>query len=326
MTQKIDPGPWEPYADEAAHYSYVRCLELGRIYEAVRVTHEKDGGQAEFLHQVFFIAEYSEPELVEILRGFGYESLDAYVSELNQSGFVIGPDGKIDRRKSPAWYIDYMHLASLMAEHFEGRRMPAKTADRLARSIVGERPYTVEPIQTRQVFAGQLVSVPLSEGEMEMPLKRLCPPPEPVCRTACFYAWHDLDHLCSALLSGFFHRPVTAQAIVGASVENWELGLSAPISKEEQHALLNALQASDFDWDANDCGEYPVWGLSQGLSEKLIARMIPGPLEETTCSERGVWLICGKAEPECSAGNAGSTFLEQDELLGKRLLDGGGEQ
>ena len=144
MTQKFDPGPWEVYAGEAAHYSYVRCLELGRIYETVRATHEKDGGQAEFLHQVFFMAEYSEPELVEILRGFGYESLDAYVSELNQSGFVIGPDGKIDRRKSPAWYIDYMYLASLMAEHFEGRRIPVQEADRLARSIVGECPDTAE--------------------------------------------------------------------------------------------------------------------------------------------------------------------------------------
>lgn len=318
MTQKIIPGPWEAYADEASHYSHVRCLEPDSIYEAVRVTHEKDGGQAEFLHQVFFMAEYNEPELVEILRGLGYENLDACVSDQNQGGFVIGSDGKIDRRKSPAWQIDYMYLASLMAEHFEGRRMPAETADRLARSIVGEHPDIVEPIQTRQVFAGQLVSVPLSEGEMEMPLKRLCPPPEPVCRTARFYAWSDLDHLCSALLSGFLHRPVTAQAIEDASLGNWELGLSAPISKEEQHTLLNALQASDFEWDANDCGEYPVWGLSQGLSEKLIARMIPDPLEETTCSERGVWLICGKAEPECSSAH--------DELPEKGMPDGGDEQ
>lgn len=159
-----------------------------------------------------------------------------------------------------------------------------------------------------------------------MTLKYLNPPPEPVRRTAYFYTWHDLNHLCSALLSGFFHRPVTAQAIEDDSPENWELELTAPISKEEQHALLNVLQASDFDWDANDYGEDPVWGLSQGLSEKLIARMIPGPLEEAVCSECGVWLICGKAEPECSAGNAGSTLWDQDDLLGKGLPDGGDKQ
>ena len=167
MTPKIDPGPWEAYADEAAHYSYVRCLEPGKIYEAVRVTHEKGGEQAEFLHQIFFMAEYSEPALVEILRGFGYETLDAYVSELNQSGLVVGPDGKIDRRKSPAWYIDYMYLASLMAEHFEGRRMQVQEADRLARSIVGEYLDTAAPIQIKRVFAGQQVTIPLTEDGVE---------------------------------------------------------------------------------------------------------------------------------------------------------------
>lgn len=37
------------------------------------------------------------------------------------------------------------------------------------------------------------------------------------------------------------------------------------------------------------------------LSEKLIARMIPGPLEETICSGRGLWLICGDAKPDYPA-------------------------
>lgn len=37
------------------------------------------------------------------------------------------------------------------------------------------------------------------------------------------------------------------------------------------------------------------------VCRKLIVRMIPGPLEKAVCLERSVWLICGKAEPECSA-------------------------
>ena len=74
--------------------SYVRCILPGEIYEAVRVTHEKDGQQAEFLHRIFFMPEYSEPDLEEILRGFGYESLDAYVSEQNQSGFYSSLKGR----------------------------------------------------------------------------------------------------------------------------------------------------------------------------------------------------------------------------------------
>ncbi|MCI9350151.1 MAG: hypothetical protein HFF83_13180 [Oscillibacter sp.] len=94
MAQQIAPSPWEPYAGEAKHCSYVRCILPGEIYEAVRVTHEKDGQQAEFLHRIFFMPEYSEPDLEEILRGFGYESLDAYVSEQNQSGFYSSLKGR----------------------------------------------------------------------------------------------------------------------------------------------------------------------------------------------------------------------------------------
>lgn len=167
MTYQIDPGPWESYAEEADHYSYVRCIVLGEVYEAVRVTHEKDGQQAEFLHQVFFMPEYNEVALVEILREFGYESLDAYVSELNSSGFVVKPNGKIDRKKSPAWYIDYMYLVSLMAEHFEGRKLPVQTADRLARSIVGEYLDAQASVQIKRVFAGQQVAITLSNEEVE---------------------------------------------------------------------------------------------------------------------------------------------------------------
>lgn len=58
MNQKIHPGPWESYSDEAAHYSYVRCLEQGTLYEVVRVSREKDCQTAEFLHQIIFMKEY----------------------------------------------------------------------------------------------------------------------------------------------------------------------------------------------------------------------------------------------------------------------------
>ena len=43
MNEKNYSIPWEQYAGEAEHYSYVRCLDLGQIYEVVRVTHEKHG-------------------------------------------------------------------------------------------------------------------------------------------------------------------------------------------------------------------------------------------------------------------------------------------
>lgn len=48
------PGEWENYADETEHYCYVRCLDLGKMYEAVCVRHINGTDDANYLHQVFF--------------------------------------------------------------------------------------------------------------------------------------------------------------------------------------------------------------------------------------------------------------------------------
>ena len=101
MNQEIHPAPWELYTDESTHYSYVRCLNYATHYEVVRVTHDQDGPQAEFVHQIIFMIEYDEAALVEILQNFGYTSLDAFVCETNHAGassagFIRKPDGSID--------------------------------------------------------------------------------------------------------------------------------------------------------------------------------------------------------------------------------------
>ena len=167
------PSPWEQYSDEATHYSYVRCLGLGTLYEVVRVTHDKNGQQAEFVHQVIFMAEYDEQALVEILKGFGYDSMDAFVYEVNHAdvdptGFVTRADGSIDREASSAWWIDYMLLASLMAEHFTGREMSVETADALAKSIVETTCDPCSPFCIQRTFIDQPVSIPLTEAEVNM--------------------------------------------------------------------------------------------------------------------------------------------------------------
>lgn len=167
------PSPWEQYSDEAAHYSYVRCLGLGTLYEVVRVTHDKNGQQAEFVHQTIFMAEYDEQTLVKVLKAFGYDSLDAFVCEVNHAdvdpaGFVTRADGSIDREASSAWWIDYMLLASLMAEHFTGREMSSEAADALAKSIVET---TCDPHSTfciQRTFIDQPVSIPLTKAEVDM--------------------------------------------------------------------------------------------------------------------------------------------------------------
>lgn len=171
MEQRLLPAPWETYADNADHYSYVRCLDLGNLYEVVRVTHDKHGQQAEFVHRLIFMAEYDEPAMAEILREFGYENLDAFVREENSAdtdpaGFIARQDGSIDRAASPSWWIDYMLLASLMAEHFDGRIMAVQAADNLARAVIKENPIAPSPFCIRRTFGGQLVTIPLKEAEI----------------------------------------------------------------------------------------------------------------------------------------------------------------
>lgn len=169
MQQIVLLAPWNSYADAVDHYCYVRCLDVGNLYEVVRVTHDKHGQQAEFVHQVIFMTEYSEPALAEILRGFGYEKLDAFVCEAkgtgtDPAGFTVRQDGSIDRAASPSWQIDYMLLASLMAEHFDGQIMTPQAADDLARAVVEGNPIAPSPFCIRRTFGGQLVSIPLTEN------------------------------------------------------------------------------------------------------------------------------------------------------------------
>lgn len=172
MEQRLLPAAWETYADEADHYSYVRCLDLGNLYEVVRVTHDEHGRQAEFVHQVIFMDEYDEPAMTGILNGFGYGDLDAFVRETNcadqdPSGFVFREDGSIDRAASPSWWIDYMLLASLMAEHFDGRTMTARAADDLARTVIESGTVMPGPFSIRRTFGGQLVTIPLKKTEID---------------------------------------------------------------------------------------------------------------------------------------------------------------
>lgn len=172
MGHTITPAPWIPYSDEVNHYSYVRCLSKGAVYEVVRVTHDEWCGKlADFVHEVIFMAEYDEKALTDILRKFDYDSLDAFVLEVNHAdvapkGFVRRPDGSIDREASPAWWIDYMLLASLMAEYFEGREMTAQAADALAKSIV-EAGTPANPFYIRRTFLDQVISIPLTDAEIE---------------------------------------------------------------------------------------------------------------------------------------------------------------
>lgn len=113
---------WQWYADQVDHYSLVRQAENSRTYEVVRVTHFPKYKEAEFLHQVFFLDDFTDDELVEILSNFGnYGSLDDFRSQ-----------NECKNHEEMNWLI-----ASLLAEHFDGRQMSRERADQLAKRITG---------------------------------------------------------------------------------------------------------------------------------------------------------------------------------------------
>lgn len=112
------------------------------------------------------------------------------------------------------------------------------------------------------------------------------------------------------MLSGFFHRPITAEAFEDGSPDSWFLGLDAAISMEELRMLLKSLPMDDSIEDASNHEDDPVWGFSQDLSEKVIAQMVPYRVVESKCSDSGLWLICGDFI---------GILVDQDEQLGKDM-------
>lgn len=118
----VNTSIWQWYADQVDHYSLVRQVENIRTYEVVRVTHFSKSEDAELLHQVFFLDDFSDEELLEILNNFGtYTSMDDFRKQND-----CGSD------EEENWLI-----ASLLAEHFDGRQMSRERADQLAKCITG---------------------------------------------------------------------------------------------------------------------------------------------------------------------------------------------
>ncbi len=111
--------------------------------------------------------------------------------------------------------------------------------------------------------------------------------------TSCqahFYTWLQLSELCSTLLTGFFDRPTPVQAVGEINRDSWSLKfLESPISHEDLEAIFTALQADDYDRDANDIGKGPVWELSKALSQKIVSPTLTFPVDASHTSDDGVW-------------------------------------
>ena len=107
---------------------------------------------------------------------------------------------------------------------------------------------------------------------------------------AHFCSWEGLSNLCSALLTGYFKRPVFAEATGDKHSDEWSLNLGdTPLSLEELTALMDELHADDFDREANDFGKYPIQELSQSLGRRLVAATLPFTVEASHAADDGVW-------------------------------------
>ena len=107
---------------------------------------------------------------------------------------------------------------------------------------------------------------------------------------AHFCSWEGLSNLCSALLTGYFKRPVFAEATGEEHSDGWSLNLGdTPLSQGEMTALMDVLHADDYDRDANDFGEYPIQELSQSLGRRLVAATLPFTVDASHAADDGVW-------------------------------------
>lgn len=143
-----DFAQWQDFADE--HILLMRPINPvdPTDFEYIKVSDQAGDpdhlgpGEVFFFHGVISVQDYLEAEsaLNELLNGFGYADLDAFVKENSpDDNWVYGADGKLDRENSPSYIIDIQLLASLIAESlfYEGIRMPRKKAKELVKRYTG---------------------------------------------------------------------------------------------------------------------------------------------------------------------------------------------
>jgi hypothetical protein len=103
-------------------------------------------------------------------------------------------------------------------------------------------------------------------------------------------SWDSLDSLFCRLLTALLGRDIRVEA-GREEFYYWKATLLDSISLEELETLFALTQASKYDMEANDFGEYPITELSEGLCNKLMAMLLPFGLDSTKADDNGVWFI-----------------------------------
>ncbi len=106
-----------------------------------------------------------------------------------------------------------------------------------------------------------------------------------------YLGWDELSDLSSSLISDLLGRKAKVEAMREEFYDMY-LFLKEPIAFSEMEALYEVVQASDDDREEfmHEEGE-PIQKIEQGVSQKLIGKLLPFNLVLTHADEEGVWFI-----------------------------------
>lgn len=114
---------------------------------------------------------------------------------------------------------------------------------------------------------------------------------------AVFVSWDTISALCSMALQQILQRPITVYATSSEPhLREWFLliEIDSRFTKKEADILLTTVEADNYDWDANDFGEYPVAELTSAVALKLLKKMKNIKAEWSFPEDDGVWLFTGQ--------------------------------
>jgi hypothetical protein len=107
---------------------------------------------------------------------------------------------------------------------------------------------------------------------------------------AVFLRWYELDSIMDDLLSALIDREAFLECEREAHY-NWGLRFEEPLAKAEFEIVLKAAEGDENDREQNDFDEYPIMEITEGLSNKLINKILPIDLDIAQANEDGVWFI-----------------------------------
>ena len=109
--------------------------------------------------------------------------------------------------------------------------------------------------------------------------------------------WEALSDIFSKMLSGLLGKKIKAQS-GREEYYYWIIRLiDTPLIKEELETLFDLAGADEWDREQNDCGEFPILELCQGLCGKLMGKLLPFVPRSTMADSEGVWFISSVTDP-----------------------------